>query len=147
MEQSELLRRIAPCCLDCGRCLDNPDSPIARHARALREELGGFGKRAAFFAALDPAFAAYADFEKLLERLGQGGCRGCRQGQCLLATCRVKDCVRRRGVDFCHACPDFATCDPGLPQGLTARWRSNNLRLRDMGLTDYAAWLATKARY
>ncbi len=147
MDHEALVRRIAPCGLDCGRCLDNPESPIARHARALRGELGGFGRRAGFFAAMDPAFAAYADFEKLLDRLGRGECRGCREGRCLLASCRVKDCVREHGVDFCHACPEFETCDPGLPGPLTARWRENNLRLRDMGLAAYADWLATQPRY
>ncbi|WP_428559252.1 MAG: DUF3795 domain-containing protein [Solidesulfovibrio sp. DCME] len=147
MDREALLRRIAPCGLDCGRCLDNPDSPIVRHARALRGELGGFGHRAPFFAAMDPAFAAYAAFEALLDRLGRASCRGCREGQCLLASCRVKDCVGRHGVDFCHACPEFETCDPGLPEGLTERWRANNRRLAEMGLAAYADWVATKPRY
>ncbi|KAF5034603.1 hypothetical protein DSECCO2_594390 [anaerobic digester metagenome] len=147
MDASDLLRRIAPCGLDCGRCLDNPESPIAAHARALRGELGDFGRRAAFFASMDPAFAAYADFEKLLARLGRGACHGCREGQCLLASCRVKDCVGEHGVDFCCDCTEFAACDPGLPGPLAARWRANNERIREMGLAAYAAWLATQPRY
>lgn len=147
MTNDALLRRIAPCGLDCGRCLDNPDSPIARHAKELKRELGGFGRRAAFFAALDPAFAAYADFERLLDRLDRGGCRGCREGQCLFAECRVKDCVRERGVDFCFACDRFETCDPGLPPGLAERWRAGNRRLGEVGLAAYAAWLDTQSRY
>jgi len=147
MIENAMLRRIAPCGLDCGRCLDNPDSPIVRHARELRHELGAFGHRAAFFAALDPAFAAYADFEKLLDRLGRGGCRGCREGECLFADCRVKDCVKERGVDFCFTCDRFDVCDPGLPKPLADRWRANNQRMRERGLPEYARWLDGQPRY
>ena len=147
MDNDAMLERVAPCGLDCGRCLDNPDSPIGRHARALRDELGDFGRRAAFFAELDPAFAAYDGFERLLLRLGNGTCRGCRQGACLFAECRVKDCVRERQVDFCFACPAFADCDPGLPPALAARWRANNERMRDGGLEAYVLWLSEQPRY
>lgn len=147
MSRGTLLERIAPCGLDCGRCLDNPESAIGRHARALRVELGGFGRRAGFFAALDPAFAAYADFERLLDRLGRGTCTGCRTGTCLFADCRVKDCVREHKVDFCFDCEGFATCDPGLPDALAKRWRANNERLRGLGLAGYAAWLDRQSRY
>jgi hypothetical protein len=147
MTEEDLLRRIAPCGLDCGRCLDNPDSPIGFHARELRRELGGFGLRAAFFTALDPAFAAYADFERLLERLGKGSCRNCREGACLFADCRVKDCVKERGVDFCFACDRFDACDPGLPKPLADRWRANNQRMRETRLQEYARWLDDQPRY
>lgn len=147
MDSDELLRRIAPCGLDCGRCLDNPDSPIGRQARDLARELGGFGRRAAFFSQLDPVFAAYPDFERVLTRLGRGGCSGCRTGTCLLGDCRVKDCVRDRGVAFCFACPEFATCDPGLPPGLAERWRANNRRMAEIGLGAYALWLEGQPRY
>ena len=147
MTHEAFLQRIAPCGLDCGRCLDNPASPIGRHARELARELGGFGRRAAFFARLDPVFAAYPDFERVLTRLGQGGCSGCRTGKCLLAECRVKDCVVARGVDFCFECRDFATCDPGLPPGLAERWRANNERMASSGLSAYALWLDDQPRY
>jgi len=147
MTREALLRRIAPCGLDCGRCLDNPESPIGRHARALRRELAGFGRRAAFFADLDPAFGVYADFERLLERLGSGGCRGCRHGQCLFADCRVKDCITHRNVDFCFECQEFATCDPGLPPALAERWRNANRRMQEKGLASYAEFLAAQPRY
>ena len=39
-EEAALQERIAPCGLDCGRCLDNPDSPIGRLSRELARELG-----------------------------------------------------------------------------------------------------------
>jgi hypothetical protein len=147
MTQDELLRRIAPCGLDCGRCLDNPDSPIGQQARGLLRELGGFGRRAAFFSALDSTFAAYADFERVLERLGRGGCRGCRAGTCLFADCRVKDCVGEHAVAYCFECGEFEACDPGLPPFLTERWRANNRRMGEMGLAAYARWLDAQPRY
>ena len=82
-----------------------------------------------------------------IERLGKGGCSGCRTGKCLLGDCRVKDCNRERGVDYCFQCPDFAGCDPGLPAGLAERWRDNNRRMAEMGLAAYCAWQAGRPRY
>ncbi len=143
----ETLARLAPCGLDCGRCLNNPQSPIATLAVRLREELGGFGARAAFFAALEPVFEKYQDFETVLDRLASGECSGCRTGKCLLGECRPQSCVKERGVNFCFECSSFPCQESGLEGGLKARWEKNNRMMREMGVEAYLVMTLEKPRY
>jgi len=147
MDRQEIVSRLAPCGLDCGRCLNNPQSPLAGHAAGLREELGGFGARAAFFATLDPVFSGYAEFEKVLDRLASGDCSGCRTGACLLGECGPQRCVKERGLDFCFECGEFPCDESGLEGPLKARWEENNRRMRDKGIEAYLAETLTKPRY
>ncbi|BBD08967.1 DUF3795 domain-containing protein [Desulfovibrio ferrophilus] len=147
MHYAEMVDQVAPCGLDCGRCLDNPDSAICGLSQRLREELGGFSALAERFAKMDPAFGEYPAFERLLDRLGKGGCTGCRSGNCLLSGCGVKDCVREQGVDFCHECGDFPCNKTMLPPALHERWKQNNERMREMGLEVYLAEARLKPRY
>lgn len=147
MTQADTVRRLAPCGLDCGKCLSHPDSPIGRLARELRTELGGFGRRAAFFAGLDPVFAGYGEFEKVLERLGAGTCAGCRTGDCLFPGCRVMSCVKERGVDFCFQCGAFPCGQTGLSGPLLDRWRANNERLGEVGVSAFFDWIKDQPRY
>ncbi|WP_461208500.1 DUF3795 domain-containing protein [Desulfocurvus sp. DL9XJH121] len=147
MNRRELLLQVASCGLDCGRCLNNPGSPVARHARSLRAALGRFGEMARGFADMDSVFAGYPDFERVLERLCSGGCSGCRAGSGLLPQCAVRDCVRGRGLDFCHECPEFPCDETGLPPSLLGLWRTNNQRLREVGFTAYLGELRAKPRY
>lgn len=147
MQYDQMLREVAPCGLDCGRCLDNPDSAISRLAVRLADELGGFAALAERFSGMDPAFADYPAFDAVLARLGKGGCSGCRDGNCLLSSCTVKDCVKQHGVDFCHECGDFPCGDTGLPPALVERWKKNNQRMRELGLEVYLAEMRMKPRY
>lgn len=147
MRYKEMVAQVAPCGLDCGRCLDNPTSPICGLAQGLKAELGGFAALADRFAGMDPVFADYPAFERLLERLGRGGCTGCRSGNCLLSSCGVKDCVRGQGVDFCHECGEFPCDKTMLPPMLHERWLRNNERMREVGLETYLTQLRLKPRY
>lgn len=147
VDRAGIVRRVAACGLDCGRCLSHPASPISRLSRELLAELGNFGARAGFFAHMDPVFNAYAAFEAVAKRFAGADCEGCRSGRCLLGDCSVQRCVKERGVDFCFECGEFP-CDrtgfSGMPH---ARWLTNNRRMREMGLAGYMEWLAGQARY
>lgn len=147
MNRRELLLQIAPCGLDCGRCLNNPNSPISRHARSLLASLDGFAKMAKGFARMDAAFGEYPAFERVAGRLASGGCSSCRDGNCLLADCGVKDCIRARGLDFCHECAEFPCAGTNMPPSLRELWQANNERMRQVGLTTYFAELRAKPRY
>ncbi|MBU1003638.1 MAG: DUF3795 domain-containing protein [Proteobacteria bacterium] len=147
MRYEELVAQVAPCGLDCGRCLDNPASPICGLSRRLKGELGGFAALAGRFAGMDPVFKEYQAFDRLLERLGKGGCTGCRSGNCLLTSCGVKDCVRERSVDFCHECGEFPCDRTLLPAVLHERWQRNNERMREVGLEAFLAQTRLKPRY
>lgn len=147
MKRKELRRVVAPCGLDCGRCLSNPESPISRLSSELRMELGGFAAMAERFAGMDPAFAGYPGFAAVLDRFADAGCTGCRDGKCLLATCGVQDCAPERGVDWCFECADFPCDRTNLPPMLQERWRRNNERMREIGPEAYLAEIRKKPRY
>lgn len=143
----DLRRAVAPCGLDCGRCLSNPDSPICRLSRGLRHELGGFADVAGRFAGMDPVFAEYGGFAKVLDRFADGGCSGCRGGRCLLSSCGVKDCVLEHRVDWCFQCAEFPCDRTNLPPMLRDRWQHNNERMREVGPAAYLEEMRKKSRY
>jgi len=147
MNHDELVRVVAPCGLDCGRCLSNPQSPISGLSRDLRGQLGGFAALAGRFAGMDPVFANYDGFADVLDRLADAGCTGCRSGQCLLSSCKVGACVAERGVDWCFQCAQFPCQDTGLPPLLLNRWKMNNERMRDVGPEAYFAAMRKEPRY
>ncbi len=147
MDKEAIARRLAPCGLDCGRCLNHPESPISRLAGELKEELGGFGERAAFFAKLDPVFAEYAAFEAVLDRFAGAVCSGCRTGKCLLGECVPQKCVKEKGVDFCFQCAEFPCENPGFEGPLKERWLQNNQKMREMGIEAFFALTLSRPRY
>ena len=146
-EHEQILAQISPCGLDCGRCMQNPASPISRMAADLRQNLGNFQNYAPVFSRGEPIFDDYPQFQALLERLAKGACRGCRVDKPCLPTCRIPDCTRERGLDFCADCADFPCEESGLTGMLLERWQQRMAKLQAMGLRDFAAWLHGQPRY
>ncbi|WP_027183032.1 DUF3795 domain-containing protein [Desulfovibrio inopinatus] len=147
MKREEIVHAIAPCGLNCARCLNNQNSPIAAHAKALREELGAFGKHAHLFATMDPAFSEYEAFARVLVRLTSGNCESCRTGACILGTCGIQACAAKRGIDFCFECCDFP-CEPeNTPELVKKRWLHNNNRMKTIGIEQYCAASFKEPRY
>ncbi len=139
---------LAPCGLDCGKCLANPDSRIAALARELREELGGFATYAEVFADMNPVFAHYADFATLLDHLADGGtCPSCRSGKCLFQGCFVSRCTAEKGVDYCAECAAFPCAEANLPPHLDALWRMSTEAIRKHGAEAFFASIANRPRY
>lgn len=99
------------------------------------------------FAAVDPVFAKYPAFESMLQRFCAAGCTGCREGLGAVPQCTVKNCVRDKGLDFCHECAQFPCVDPGLPPSLRALWQQNNQRIQEVGFSTYLGEIRAKPRY
>lgn len=143
-----ILDRIAPCGLDCSKCLAFAGGEIQKHSQALLELLGpSFEGYAARFARMDPVFENYPQFHVLLDYLARGTCQGCRKGGCLFKTCRAHICVREKGVDFCFQCSEFPCHETNFPPPLEERWFKNNNRLREIGLEKYCEFIKDKPRY
>jgi len=139
---------LSPCGLDCGACLANPEGPIARLARDLREALGGFADYAPRFAAFNPVFGRYPDFAALLDHLADNGtCPSCRSGRCLFQGCAVSRCTRERGLDYCSECPEFPCATANLPFHLDTLWRKSTAAIREMGPEAYYAAIKDRPRY
>jgi len=148
MKREELVTIIAPCGLNCGKCLAFEGGEIRVHAQKIRELLGEhFSGYAARFAEMDPVFEGYEQFAALLEYLASGSCGGCRKQGCLFMSCRVQECVREHGVDFCFECDKFPCEEHGFPEGLKKRWEANNLRISDLGIEGYYVEVKNGPRY
>lgn len=148
MKEEELVDIIAPCGLNCGKCLAFEGGDIRMHAQELRKLLGeNFSSYAARFAGMNPVFCGYEEFASLLEYLASGSCGGCRKQGCLFQSCRVQDCVREHCVDFCFECEKFPCEEHGFPEGLKKRWKANNCRIRDLGIEGYYAEVKDDPRY
>lgn len=147
MEYEAAVRALAPCGLDCSRCLNRVGGSVSAHAAALLQALDGFERHADRFAGFDPAFAAYDGFKQVASRLAQASCNGCRQGECLHQACRVGRCAAKHGVDFCFQCQDFPCRDSGLEGPLAERWKNNNQRMRELGVQGFHRESLGKPRY
>lgn len=147
MTREELIDRLAPCGLDCLRCLARSGGEVERSSLAILAALDGFDKHAARFAAFDPVFADYPGFRRVAERLAAGRCQGCRVGGCLHTTCRAHKCVKKHGVDFCYQCERFPCEETGLEGALLERWQKNNERMREIGSEAFLAESLARPRY
>lgn len=147
-ERPSLLDKLAPCGLNCRGCLAFSGGGIHNQARALKLSLGGhFSVYAERLKSMNPVFREYEGFKIFLEFLSQGSCTGCRNQGCLFAACKVRECIREKGVDFCFQCGEFPCREPGMPKGLAERWRKNNERMAAEGAQAYYEGIKDKPRY
>lgn len=106
-----------------------------------------FAAYAARFTAMDPVFTNYPSFAELLDHLTGVTCTGCRNGDCLFQACKVKDCIKEKGVDFCFQCDEFPCDRHGFPEGLKQRWQKNNQLMEELGIEGFYVLLKDEPRY
>jgi hypothetical protein len=141
---------LAPCGVDCSRCADYADGEIRELSARLQQCLGNYGRLARLKAATKPEFAGWSQFEVLLDHFARASCGGCRakDNQCPF-TCKVATCHKENKVDYCFQCKRFP-CDGGDPRTVTPlgeRWKQNNERMRDLGVTAFYMEQANFPRY
>jgi hypothetical protein len=148
-ERAEALQRIAPCGLHCGKCFAFADGEIHAAALTLQRCLGNFGPYAERFTkALDPVFADYPAFDRLLRYIAAADCGGCRREKCRFYTsCRVRSCTAARGIDFCCQCDAFPCGQTGLDDNLAQRSVAINRRIAEIGLEAYYREVKDQPRY
>ena len=148
MDISTIVANIAPCGLNCGKCLVFEHGEIKGHARALADLLGpNFQAYADRFAMVNPIFGHYKAFRNLLDFLAEGSCRSCRNGQCLFQPCKVRECVKEKGVDFCFQCDSYPCDATGLNERLVRVWRANNDRMKEVGVEQFHEEVKDRPRY
>jgi hypothetical protein len=148
MEKHDVLKALAPCGLDCSRCVRFKDGDLARAAQTLFEGLIGFSGMASRMAQAVPALAGYPQFEAVLKVLAEADCIGCRRGSATcLPTCQIKSCFREKGVDFCGECVEFPCDKSPFPGPFKQRWMEMNQRIKENGPEAYYTEQRKKPRY
>ena len=137
MADNEILDSLAPCGLNCKKCLANTEGAIKDHSIALKNLLGSFDRYAERFSAFMPAFKNYPQFKELLDFLTQGNCNGCRKGDSKYPTCGVAKCYQEKGVDFCFQCSEYPCDKTNFDPELKQRWLQMNNRMREIGIAAY----------
>ncbi|WP_243358181.1 DUF3795 domain-containing protein [Fundidesulfovibrio terrae] len=135
MEYREILERLAPCGLDCGRCADLKGGEIGVLSARLTEHLGEYGRLAAMRAGVRPEFAGYEQFQAVLGVLAGPSCGGCRSDNvsCPL-NCLARTCSKENGVHFCFQCSKYPCEEQFAGMPLRKRWQALNDRMKDIGV-------------
>ncbi len=143
----DVVARLAPCGLDCERCVMSAGGRVKNLASGLQEALAGFEKMAPRVADRLPALRGYDQFMDVLELLTQAQCTGCRSGAPQLPFCAARVCFREQGVDFCFQCKEYPCERNEFPENVARRWRSNNDRMREAGVEEFYSESLSKPRY
>jgi Protein of unknown function (DUF3795) len=143
----EIAQRLAPCGIDCGRCIAYERGEAAALSRELKAVLEGFGEMAQKVADRKPALAGYAQFQAVLDLLASAACPACRVAAAGLPFCAARVCHREKAVDFCFQCNEYPCDRNDYPDNLASRWRTINDRMREVGVDVYYRESLGKPRY
>lgn len=147
MEDNEILSRLAPCGLDCSKCVGFADGNIRETSEKLLHLLGNFDRYAERFSGFLPVFRNYTQFKEVLTHFSQAGCQGCRNGACGYPDCGVVSCYRDKGVDFCFQCDEFPCDKTNFDPDLKQRWLKMNRRMKEIGVEAYFEETRDMPRY
>lgn len=148
--QNNLTNKFGPCGLLCEKCFAYNNGSIKYHAKELKNNLGDFDNYAKRFEKLldEPVFGKYPDFKEFLNLLSSTSCQGCRKQEChLFKNCKVRQCYKDKGVDYCYQCQDFPCNNTGFDENLIQRWLNINTKIQDVGLQNYYNEIKDKPRY
>jgi len=147
MKYDEILEVLAPCGLNCSKCLAFSNGEIKRTALELKKLLGAFDNYAERFSQFSPVFNNYPAFKTLLDHFTQGSCKGCRNGDCIYLNCGVITCHKEKGVDFCFQCTEFPCDKTNFDPNLKERWIKMNKMMKEQGFEAYYEASKDQPRY
>ena len=147
MEYKEILNILAPCGLNCVKCIGYENGPVKEHSSRLHELLDGFESFTERFSSFVPAFKKYPSFKEVLEVFAEVDCVGCRDNEAKHPHCSIARCYKGRENDFCFQCKEYP-CDPeGIDPDLHRRWIKMNDRMKEIGVEAYYEEIKDKPRY
>jgi len=147
MKYDDIVKVLAPCGLNCGKCMAYSEGEIKKHSMQLKELLGSFDDYARRFSGFWPVFEKYPQFKDVLEYFTRGSCRGCRSGDCKYPGCGVAACFRDKEFGFCFQCGEFPCEKSNLDENLKARWITMNMRMNEIGVEEYYEETKNLPRY
>ena len=136
-EYEEILKTLAPCGLNCRKCIAYNDGEIKAVSLKLQELLGSFDRYAERFSDFLPVFKNYPAFKEFLAFFTEADCTGCRTGSCKFPNCGVSDCYKQKTVDFCFQCDEFPCEKSNFDPDLKRRWIRMNNRMKEIGIESY----------
>ena len=139
MELKEIIEIIAPCGLDCLKCVAYTNGMIQKTSKELQKLLGNFEGYAQKYSKFYPAFQDYEAFNRMLQYLAEPRCDGCRKGHCLYENCGVATCdkIASGQYAFCFECEEFPCDKSGFHPDLKDRWTKRNHRMGEVGVEPY----------
>ena len=149
MKYEEILKILAPCGLNCEKCVAYHDGPVRHTSIQLQELLGNFDQYAERYSKFIPVFQNYPSFKQMLKFFTESNCKGCRGGHNQYPTCGVATCdkINQGQVDFCFECEEFPCNRPQFHPDLERRWRERNERMKEVGVEAYYEESKDKPRY
>ncbi len=148
-QKIDVLERLAPCGLHCGKCFAFKDGDIRKAAMELKANLGNFEPYAKRFSEqLSPVFENYTAFKEMLDYFADAECGGCRKEKCkFYKNCKVRSCAEQKRINFCYECSEFPCTKTGLDENLYQRHVVINKRIREIGAAAYYEEIREKPRY
>lgn len=147
MKYEDILHELAPCGLNCRKCVAFRDGDIRKTSEQMQRLLGSFDLYAERFSRFAPVFVNYPAFKELLAHFAQADCRGCRSGQCRYPNCGVMACHTDKGVDFCFQCDEFPCDKTNFDPDLKRRWMQMGSRMKEVGVEAYHEETKDAPRY
>ncbi|MCL5735907.1 MAG: DUF3795 domain-containing protein [Actinobacteria bacterium] len=142
-----VVESLAPCGIDCARCVYYEEGTVRRLAVDLSKALEGFGAMASKVSDRISCLSGYPEFAEVLSFLAGVSCAGCREGGSALPFCATRTCHREMGVEFCFQCAEYPCERNQYPENLRTRWRAINDRMRDVGPEEYYRESLSRPRY
>jgi hypothetical protein len=143
----DIVARLAPCGLDCERCVMYAGGRVKNLATGLAEALQGFENMAPRVADRLPVLREYDRFIEVLKLFTKAECAGCRSGGPQLPFCAARTCFREQAVDFCFQCEEYPCERNAFPENMAQRWRSSNDRMREAGVEEFYTESLERPRY
>jgi hypothetical protein len=128
MDYEEILKVLAPCGMDCIRCLGYERGQVRELAVQLQTLLNGLDQHAERFSNYVPAFKKYPMFAEVLGVFAGVDCSGCRGNEAKYPHC---------GIDFCFQCSEYPCSPEGIDSYLRKRWLEMNDRMKEIGVEAY----------
>lgn len=147
MDYEKAVKDLAPCGIDCSRCVAYRDGEIVNLSKALKEKLVNFETMAKKMESFAPIFKDYASFLSILDHFTKGNCVGCRNEDTFNMSCSAKSCHKDEGVEFCFQCDKYPCAENNYNDELHKKWRNNNDLMKEIGVVDFLIQSKDKSRY
>lgn len=144
---NQAVKDLAPCGLDCSRCVSYKNGDVVRLSSELKQALIHFDKMAEVTKKFNPVLNHYADFLAILEYFSNGQCEGCRSTLKPSPGCSIRTCHKQHNVNFCSECSSFPCTPNTYNPNLAQTWLENNQSILKDGVDAFYLQQKSKPRY